>query len=93
MTNKGAKSWYFTYDAKESRLIIQKNSTRKKINDDSLMILAERVMFADDDRKHRPFCVMESEGKYFSESLVKRMWLVMVDIENFEIVEQMEFGF
>ena len=55
--------------------------------------MAERVMFADDDRKHRPFCVMESEGQYWTESLVKRMWLVMVDIESFEIFEQMEFRF
>ena len=66
---------------------------RSKICNDSLTILAERVVFADDDRKHRPFCVMESSGQYWNESNVKRMWLVMFDIDKFEIIQQMEFRF
>ena len=62
MKKVGSKIWYFKYDAKVNRLLIEENKMRSKISNDLLIILTERIMFADDDRKHRPFCVMESAG-------------------------------
>ena len=93
MSKEGHKRYIVEYDAKQSCLITTNTVILDSVPKDSFIIFTERIIFTDDDRKHRPLCVMETAGPYFNESVVNRVWLAMIDIEKFEIVEQMEFRF
>ena len=58
---------------------------------DALIIVPEKVTYANDDRSIRPFILIKTEDSDYTQmSLVKNLWIAMIDIKNSVIVHANE---
>lgn len=78
-----------TADPSEFKFISKKTiekDDKVKLTDSPLMIVPERVTFAKDDRKFRPFILIKTEGDDHTQvSKVTKVWLAIINIETCDI--------
>lgn len=56
-------------------------------NADALIIVPEKVTYANDDRSIRPFILIKTDDKDHTQvSRVRKIWLAMIDIKNSHII-------
>jgi poly(A) polymerase Pap1 len=54
---------------------------------DALIIVPEKVTYANDDRSIRPFLLIKTEDRDYTQvSKVKKLWVAMIDIKTSKVV-------
>ena len=94
---KKLKRFYFQVNPREDqepatykairKIFLKKEETEVPIDANALIIVPEKVTFANDDRSIRPFVLIKTDDSDYKQvSRVRKMWIVLIDIRTSYIV-------